>query len=134
MITLILITLAGICNSIMDVLFTRFDKSIFKNLNPLYWNPKYSWKYKWKIPLQPPTKKWYYFGIYPQYEERFPYCSTIFVFLTDAWHLFKSSMLLFIMLSIVSYQPIISLYIDWFIYYVSWTLTFTYLYRKGLMS
>jgi hypothetical protein len=56
MITLILITLAGICNSIMDVLFTRFDKSIFKNLNPLYWNPKYSWKYKWKIPLQPPTK------------------------------------------------------------------------------
>jgi hypothetical protein len=134
MTSLILIILASICNSIMDVLFTRYDKSIFKKCNPLYWNPQLSWKYKWKMPLQPPIKKWYYFGVYPQYEERFPYSSTIFVFITDAWHLFKALMLLFIMLSIVNYVPLINPYIDWFLYYITWTSIFTYLYTKGFIE
>ncbi len=134
MTSLFLVILASIFNSAMEVLFTRYKTSIFKKYNPLWWDPKISWEYKWKIPLQPPTKKWYYFGVYPQYEERFPYSSTILVFLTDAWHFFKSLMLFFVMLSIVNYQPLIDPYIDWILYYVAWTGTFTYLYTKGFIE
>jgi hypothetical protein len=128
MITLFLIFLVGVCNATMDVLFTRYDKSIFKKFNPSWWNPQESWTWKWSMPLREPTKKWYYFGFYPKYEERFPYSSTIFVWLTDAWHLFKSFMILFVVLGIVCYTPLISPLIDWLIYYVTWTFTFTILY------
>lgn len=118
----------------MDVLFTRYSVSVFKGLNPLWWDPMKSWKNKWKSPLQPPTKKWYYFGFLPENEEKFPFSSTILVFLTDAWHLAKFLMLIFISLSIVLYNPIISPMVDWFIYYIGWTIPFTFFYSKILVK
>jgi hypothetical protein len=48
--------------------------------------------------------------------------------------LFKFLMLLFIMLSIVNYVPLINPYIDWFLYYITWTSIFTYLYTKGFIK
>ena len=134
MISLILICLAGALNAAMDILFTNYNNSIFSRFNPLWWNPEESWKFKWVYPLQPSTPKWYYFGFLPRYEERFPYSSTILVWLTDAWHFIKALMLLAIVVSIVVYNPIICPVIDWIIYYISWTFTFTifydYIYRK----
>lgn len=128
--------LAGFFNSIMDVLFTRWDVCVFRNLNPLFWNPQVSWKNKWAQPYpQPATHEWYYFGFYPEYKERFPYSSTIFVFLTDAWHLAKFLMLLCISLAIVFYEPVSG---EWWkdaiILYSMFTFTFTMMYSYVLVD
>jgi len=58
-----------------------------------------AWKNKWKLDNQGDLikyekKDWWYFGIYPKYQERFIYSSTIFVWLTDAEHLFQSIQIL----------------------------------------
>ena len=70
------ITFAAVSESIMDKLQFHYDKSIFKNpkYNQLFWNPIESWKNKWKEDLK---------------TEKFIGSSTLFVFTTDAWHLFK---------------------------------------------
>jgi len=110
MITLILIIIAGALNAIMDKLVFAFKSSIFKDLNPRFWDVKQSWKNQWKWPLQP-YDSWYYFGLYtPRYKENFPYSNTFLVWTTDAWHLTKSIMLGLIMLGIVLYNPIFNTY------------------------
>lgn len=131
MTSLFFIALGGMFNSIMDILFTNYKGSIFALLdNPLFWNPDVSWKNKWAQPYpQPPEDKWYYFGFVPPYKERFPYSSTIFVFLTDAWHLAKALMLLCIMISVVSYEPLVDgFWSNVFIHYVTFTGVFTIFY------
>ena len=126
MISLILIALAGALNATYEILFTGFNQSIFKKLNPEFWNPLESWKFKWASPFpQPVEDKWYYFGFLPRYKERFPYSSTVFVFLTDAWHLFKALMLGCIMLAVVNYSVVITPFIDFILLYVTFTFTFT---------
>jgi hypothetical protein len=126
MISLILIALAGALNATYEILFTGFNESIFNKLNPEFWNPLKSWKFKWASPYpQLGERKWYYFGYHPRYKERFLYSSTIFVFLTDAWHLFKSLMLTCIMLSVVNYSVVITPFIDFILLYVVFTFTFT---------
>lgn len=136
MTTLILLALAGMCNAVMDVLFTRWNVCVFRNLNPLFWNPQVSWKNKWAQPYpQPATHEWYYFGFYPEYKERFPYSSTIFVFLTDAWHLAKFLMLWFIMFAIVFYKPLSgNVLLDAFVFYCTFTVTFTMFYSYVLID
>ena len=56
-------------------------------------NTEESWKNKWAydedVGLLPSEKKWYYFGVIPPHKERFPFSSTILVFLTDGEHLFQ---------------------------------------------
>jgi hypothetical protein len=128
MITLLLIIIAGALNATYEILFTNFKDSIFKDLNLLFWNPQRSWIFKWKQPFYPAEKKWYYFGVYPRYQERFPYSSTILVWTTDAWHLFKALMLGCIMLAIVFYTPLVSLFVDFIIFYLGFTFTFTIFY------
>lgn len=49
------------------------------------------WKNKWKLSPEGKLqfyrrKDWYYFGVYPEYEEKFIYSSTLFVCFTDDWH------------------------------------------------
>jgi hypothetical protein len=62
-------------NSIMDVLQFRYEKSIFKNnVNQQFFNPKISWRNKWKDGD-------------PEKGEAYPGSSTVFVLFTDAWHL-----------------------------------------------
>ena len=126
MISLILIALAGALNATYEILFTGFNQSIFKKLNPEFWNPLESWKFKWASPFpQSVEDKWYYFGFLPRYKERFPYSSTVFVFLTDAWHLFKALMLGCIMLAVVNYSVLVTPFIDFILLYVTFTFTFT---------
>lgn len=130
MTSLFFIAMAGFFNSIMDILFTNYSGSVFALLDkPLFWNPQVSWKNKWAQPYpQPPENKWYYFGFIPPYKERFAYSSTIFVFLTDGWHLSKALMLLCIMLSVVTYAPIISFWGDVALWYATFTMVFTIFY------
>ena len=126
MISLILIALAGALNATYEILFTGFSQSIFKKLNPEFWNPLESWKFKWASPFpQAVEDKWYYFGFLPRYKERFPYSSTVFVFLTDAWHLFKALMLGCIMLAVVNYSVLITPFIDFILLYITFTFAFT---------
>jgi len=84
---------------LFGVLFYLFneleDKSVRNRWTHHQWflNTGKSWKNKWELSgegkLLSVEKKWYYFGIYPTYKERFPYSSTILVFLTDGEHLFQ---------------------------------------------
>lgn len=114
MISILLIILAGICNAIMDKLQFGFHSSIFKKLNQQFWNPTFSWKNKWNT--------------------RFPkLTSTIFVMFTDAWHLFKYLMVMYITLSIVFYQPIVNWYVDIAIINCAFTCTFELFYSKILV-
>lgn len=89
MISLIFFCMAAICSASIDTLEFHFDKSVFNyyrcNLN--WWNPTYSWynKYKGRNP-QKGLRKWLWFDV--------PF--------TDAWHTFKSLMIVFICLSIAT--------------------------------
>ena len=71
----VLILISGISKAIMDKISYHYDKSIFKKLGP-FWNPEESWKFKYK-------------NNDPDQGERFLGSTTIFVSLTDAWHLFN---------------------------------------------
>jgi hypothetical protein len=95
-ISLIIISLAGLAEAVMDVIQFHFSDSIFSNsinYKNNYWNPQDSWKNKWK-------------DYDPQLGEKFKGSSTLFVFTTDAWHFFKfiRTSLLFIGLGIIAWQ------------------------------
>ena len=63
-------------DSFMDILQYRFDQSFFASLDNQFWNPKFSWMNKWKDGC-------------PKFGPRFLGSTTVFVFLTDGWHLMK---------------------------------------------
>ena len=119
---LIFISLSAISESIMDKIQFHYDKSIFSNekYNQLFWNPVESWKNKWKDDLK---------------TEKFLGSSTIFVFTTDAWHLFKffKNTFLFIglpLLSIGGVNLILSVIIARILYGLMFTLYFDVLLKK----
>ena len=116
---MIFIIIAGILNSVMDVIQFKWSSSIFNRItNPSlikYMNPSVSWKNKWKDDLK---------------TERFIGSSTVFVFITDFWHLLKMLMIVMIAFSIVYYNPIYCTLVDILIYYLLFTIPFqiTYYY------
>lgn len=73
---LLLVIISAISESIMDKIQFHFKKSVFsgEGFNQLFWNPQTSWKNKWDSTLKKP---------------KFFLSTTMLVFLTDAWHLFK---------------------------------------------
>ena len=76
--SIILTVIAAISNAVMDIIQHKYDRSIFSKYNPLFWNPKESWKNKWNgVDINGKPK------------EKFLFSSTIFVWTTDAWHLFQ---------------------------------------------
>jgi hypothetical protein len=88
-----LLLVSAVSKAVMDSISHGFSQSIFSNLNPLFWDPKVSWKNKWK------------------YENRYVklIMSTWLVMFTDAWHLFQflayKSIILAIALSTVISLP-----------------------------
>ena len=80
--------LAAACNAVMDTIAFKYKRSIFNNLNQQYWNPAKSWrnKYKDKMVFKGPA---------------FIGSTTVFCFLTDAWHLFQFLSNSFLALSVV---------------------------------
>ena len=73
---LILTIFAGLSEAVMDTLQFHFYKSPFVKYNPQFWNPQLSWRNKYKKGD-------------PALGPKFPGSTTIFVSLTDGWHLFK---------------------------------------------
>lgn len=91
----------------LSVLFAGFYKGKMDAISDIGLKGK-QWKNKWKNTEEGWDKDyrkkyhWWYFGLYtPEpYLEKFPFSSTILVFLTDTWHLNQLIMLRFIYLSI----------------------------------
>lgn len=75
-IAILFFALAGLCKGIMDTLWFHYGTSVFADKKALYWDPKISWRNKYKN------------GDSKQ-GARFPGSTTIFVGLTDGWHLFQ---------------------------------------------
>lgn len=115
---------ASICNSIMDTSSHHYSTSVFKNFNPMWWNGEISWKNKYiDGDFNKGFRKWWGFN-YP-------------VQLTDSFHLFKTLMIIFITISIVTFDStlIINGYyflIYIFIYGLLWNITFSLFYDKIL--
>ena len=90
---LLFVVAASIAEAIMDKTQFHYDKSIFSQdkYKQTFWNPNLSWVNKWKDNSGK--------------EEKFLGSSSIFVFTTDAWHLFKffRNTFLFIGLPLLSF-------------------------------
>lgn len=80
--------LASICEAVMDTLQFHYISSIFKNFeNNIFWDPEVSWRNKYKDGD-------------PKKGPKFLFSDTLFVGITDAWHLFKLFRNLFIFLGV----------------------------------
>lgn len=112
----ILLSFSGIAKAIQDKLQFHFHKSVFKNLGD-YWNPETSWKRKWK-------------NGDPKQGERFLGSSTIFVSLTDAWHLFGliRDFLFVASISVATLNPWYLL--GYIIFFVNFHIFFTWIFKK----
>ena len=112
---IMLVILASYAEAVMDKINFHFERSIFKDKkNQLFWNPQESWKNKWKDDLK---------------TEKFRGSSTIFVFLTDSWHLHKfvRNTSLFIGLPLLYFFPL-NLILSVAISRVLYGVVFTYLF------
>lgn len=90
---LLFVAASSIAEAIMDKIQFHYDKSIFSQdkYKQTFWDPTKSWVNKWKDSSAK--------------QERFLGSSSIFVFTTDAWHLFKffRNTFLFIGLPLLSF-------------------------------
>jgi hypothetical protein len=102
-IIMILLTISGIFEAIIDKIQFHYEKSIFP-IDSIFWNPQESWKNKYKDDLKTPK----YFG-----------STTFFVMFTDAWHLFKSLSKYFLIGAciLIGYYSLIIYVVLFYIYY-----------------
>ncbi len=107
MISLIFLLLASICNAIMDVVKYKYDMSIFKTDNP-FWHLWWSSTAKRRKIIQ----------------------------LNDAWHFFKMWMVVFFIIAIIYYTPLVTYFhydilnklCDFFAFGILWNLGFNLCY------
>lgn len=116
---MIFVILAAICNAIMDKISFHYYKSIFVRYKPLFWYPQVSWKNKY-INGNPMygRRKFLGFKLHPAF--------------TDAWHFFKSGMIIFLVLAIVFYNPIVNIWIDIIIFGALWNIVFVQFFNNIL--
>ena len=112
----ILTVVAGFCEVVMDTLQFHYHNSVFKSESK-FWNPEESWKNKYKDDLKTP---------------KFIGSTTLFVFTTDGWHLFKffRNIFMFLGISLLGYYSAftIELVINLIIGRILYGLTFTFFY------
>jgi hypothetical protein len=78
---ILLLIIAGLAKAWSDALS---DEEIKEN----------DWHNKYDFTKPGEFNHWWYFGLYkPKYPEKFPFSSTILVFITDRWHLSQFIML-----------------------------------------
>ena len=109
----ILVALAAICNSIMDITSFHYDESIFSKFNPQYWNPQISWKNKYIDGDVTKGMRKIFFGLFD-----YP------TFLTDSWHCFKSLLIFLMVGAIVLYKPLFNIWIDFVLIGCVWNVFF----------
>jgi len=123
MISLILVGIAAICNAVMDVLQFHYKQSIFDKYNSKWWNPAISWKNKY-VDWDNYLRNRKQLNIFNLFYIDYP------IFLTDAWHFFKSSMIVLLGLAIVFYNPVINIYVDIVLIGIVWNMVFKVFYSK----
>lgn len=111
MITIILLVLAAMLNSAMDMNLNMYDTSVFSKLNPDIFNPTISWKNKFKNGDRTQGPK--FFG-----------STTFFVCFTDSWHFLKMLFINTIFLIISINVHILSWYYELLICNVIWGICF----------
>ena len=130
MISLLLVALAAICNALMDTISFHYKQSIFTKYNPQWWNPAISWKNKYVDY----SKFAEYTGKVSKLEKRIFILNLFSIkyptFLTDAWHFFKSLMIVLLGFAIVLYNPVVNIYVDIILVGLAWNLTFNVFYNK----
>ena len=110
-----------VTTTIFAVLYMLFneleDECVRGNFTHPYLDSRQSWKNKWKTPLVDYKPKWYHFGIKHLWEERFPFSTTLFVFLTDGEHLFQwlKNLMLALAFGMFGIEYFISFYIGIFL-------------------
>lgn len=124
MISFILIALSALCNALMDVSQFHYSTSIFTKFNkPMIYDGSVSWKNKYVDydGGDRRMKKWL-FGLF-----------NIPAAFTDAWHFFKSTMIVLFVLAIVLYNPVFGMLIDFFVIGAIWNLVFLAFYNHLLV-
>ena len=121
---LLFVASSSIAEAIMDKIQFHYDKSIFSQdkYKQTFWNPNLSWVNKWKDNSAK--------------EEKFLGSSSIFVFTTDAWHLFKffRNTFLFIGLPLLSFGSmniILAAILARIIYGLVFTICFGFFLNKN---
>lgn len=95
MISLVLLFIAALCNALMDTLSHHWYKFRWRHkVTGQWWNPELSWKNKYMQCGLDVRYKWYY----------------KFVWFSDAFHFFKSLMIVLICASIVMWTEAEPLY------------------------
>ena len=127
MVTISLIVIAAISNAIMDICSHKYHNSIFYLYFKKYsnfWNAETSWKNKYidrDVSKGRKKTKIYFISFNKPVQ------------LTDAWHLFKSIMIIALIGAIVMYKPISNSYfLDLIILGTIWNLTFVFFYKRIL--
>jgi len=124
LISFILVILASISNAIMDTLVHHHDTSIFKNHKTGFWSDALtvSWKNKYinGEPIKGRTKLFWIINIPSTF--------------TDGWHLMKSSMIVFLIASIVLYKSLFGIFIDFVLIGFVWNLVFNFFYNVILIK
>ena len=123
----IMLFLAGLAEGIMDWLQFRLQVSPSHWLyNNHFWNPARSWMNKWKW-----NEERFVVG------EKFFMSSTLFVFLTDGWHMMKflRNLMIFISLLLISicdisvFDAIIYVILARITYGFGFSLTFNWIHK-----
>ena len=115
MISLIFLSLAAICNAVMDVVsFHYWDSIFFKLSKHKWWDPKVSWMNKYDEYGK--RKKWLWGLINKPVQ------------FTDSFHFFKMLMIIFIIIAIVTYKGM-ELWYYLPLSYVAWNGCFLLFYR-----
>jgi hypothetical protein len=102
---LLFIAVAASLNAVMDTLTHHFGVSIFKKKKPSFWNPEVSWKEAKRI------------GGYK----------------LDAWHMFKSGMIVLLCVCPLFYAPVIHPSLDWMLAGLVWNCVFNIFYNRILI-
>ena len=129
MISLLFFILASVANAIMDTCSHHYSTSVFKKLNPMFWNNEISWRSKYIDNDPTKGKRKIFNGLL-----NFP------VQLTDAFHFFKSLMIIFICFSIATFDLNFLYIFDYWIcvlivvtvYGTLWNITFSLFYNRIL--
>lgn len=113
-ISLILTFLAGFANGVMDTLQFHYPESVFADYdNQEFWNPDISDRNKYATDnfnrLTSAPDNLYYKLADLKYKEAFPLSATLFVSLTDGWHLTKliNNWLIMIVIAMLLVNPLL---------------------------
>lgn len=118
MISLFFVILASVFFAVIDTLSHHYGRSWFARFDPYFWNPDISWENKYS---DYPTPK--FWG-----------STNIFVWTTDAFHLFKSMGIICFMASIIVYREIYGPIIDLIIHGATYNIVFSLFYHVILIK